>query len=252
MNTSNPENRTMTSAAVIGVVGYHNTGKTTLVCRLIERLIEGGYSVSTIKNIPREDFFMDVQGTDTWKHGESGARVVVASSPNETSFIVKDTLTFDEMIRIVDIASSPDLILVEGHKSEDIPKIVLGDPHIDGDGRRYDPDVDNFEDILDYITGIVEINRIYNQLPKMNCGKCGYDDCMGMAEAIFRNEKTLADCVMHNGYVSATVGGKEVPMGPFVQDIVSKTIAGMISSLKGVGYADIDSDIVIRIRHEHD
>ena len=242
----------MTSAAVIGVVGYHNTGKTTLVCRLIERLIEGGYSVSTIKNIPREDFFMDVQGTDTWKHGESGARVVVASSPNETAFIVKDTLTFDEMIRIVDLASSPDLILVEGHKSEDIPKIVLGDPHIDGDGRRYDPDADNFEDILDYITGIVEINRIYNQLPKMNCGKCGYDGCMDMAEAIFRNEKTLADCVMHNGYVSATVGGKEVPMGPFVQDIVSKTIAGMISSLKGVDYADIDSDIVIRIRHEHD
>ncbi|MEA1944939.1 MAG: molybdopterin-guanine dinucleotide biosynthesis protein B [Euryarchaeota archaeon] len=242
----------MNSAAVIGIVGYHNTGKTTLVCRLIERLAESGYSISTIKNIPKEDFFMDIQGTDTWKHGESGAKIVVASSPDETSFIVKNALKFDEIIRIVDLAASPDLILVEGHKSENIPKIVLGDLHIDGDRRRYDPDTDNFEDILNYITEMIEINRIYNKLPKINCGKCGYSDCMGMAEAIFRNEKTLADCVIHKGYVSATVGGKDVPMGPFVQDIMSKTIAGMISSLKGVGYADIDADIVIKIRHEHD
>ncbi|MBA1343332.1 MAG: putative molybdopterin-guanine dinucleotide biosynthesis adapter protein [ANME-2 cluster archaeon] len=239
----------MTNAATIGVVGYHNTGKTTLICKLIERLTERGYSVSTIKNIPKDGFSMDVEGTDTWRHGKSGAGLVVASTSGETTFIVKNGMPFEDILRTMDNMTSPDVILVEGHKTEDIPKIVLGDIEMDGGGRRYDPDADDFEDILDYVTEAIEIARVYAKLPKMDCGKCGCDDCMEMAEAIVRGEKTIADCVVQEGLVSVTVGGEAIPMGPFVQDIVSKTISGMVSSLKGVDREGTGADIIIEIKH---
>lgn len=241
----------MTNASTIGVVGYHNTGKTTLICKLIERLTEHGYSVSTIKNIPKNGFSMDIEGKDTWRHGESGAGLVVASTSDETSFIMKTGMSLDKILGITDNMTSPDVILVEGHKTEQIPKIVLGEMSIDGEDnvRRYDPATDDFDCLFDYITETIEVKKVYNKLPGMNCGKCGYDDCMEMAEAIFRGEKAISDCLMQGGFVRATVDGKEIPMGPFVQDIVSKTIFGMVASLKGVDYTTIDADITIEIKH---
>ncbi len=242
----------MTNAATIGVVGYHNTGKTTLICKLIEQLRARGYSVSTIKNIPKDGFFMDIEGKDTWKHGESGAGVVVASTSDETAFIMKTGMSLDRILRITDNMTSPDVILVEGHKTEAIPKIVLGEMPIKGEDnvRRYDPATDDFEGLLGYIIETIEVKKVCNRLPGMNCGKCGYDDCMEMAEAIFRGEKAISDCLMQGGFVRATVDGKEIPMGPFVQDIVSKTIFGMVASLKGVDYTTIDADITIEIKHD--
>ncbi|HIE31944.1 MAG TPA: molybdopterin-guanine dinucleotide biosynthesis protein B [Methanosarcinales archaeon] len=240
----------MTNAAVIGVVGYHNTGKTTLICELIEKLTFHGYSVSTIKNIPKEGFSMDSEGSDTWKHGKSGAELVAASAPNETSFIIGKGMPLDEIIRITDSISSPDVILVEGHKSEPIQKIVLGEMPLDGEGYRYNPESDDSGDLFGYIIETIEIARVHNTLPGIDCGKCGYDDCMEMAEAIARKEKTRSDCVVQEeGFVSVTVGGKDIPMGPFVQNIVSKTIVGMVSSLKGVDRANTDADITIEIKH---
>jgi len=242
----------MTNAATIGVVGYHNTGKTTLICKLIERLREQGYSVSTIKNIPKDEFYMDVEGKDTWKHGESGARVVVASTSDETAFIMKTGMPLGDILRITDSMTAPDVILVEGHKTEAIPKIVLGEMPIEDedDVRRYDPATGDFEKLLSYIIETIEVKKVFNRLPGMNCGKCGYGDCMGMAVAIFRGEKAISDCLMQGGFMRATVDGKEIPMGPFVQDIVSKTIFGMVASLKGVDYTTIDADITIEIKHD--
>jgi molybdopterin-guanine dinucleotide biosynthesis protein B len=242
----------MTNAATIGVVGYHNTGKTTLVCKLIERLRARGYSVSTVKNIPKNGFSMDAKGTDTWKHGESGAGVVVASTSDETSFIMKTGMPLEDILRITDSMTSPDVIIVEGHKTGAIPKIVLGEMPIESedDMRRYDPATDDFEGLLSYITETIEVKKTYNKLPGMNCGKCGYNDCMEMADAIFRGEKAISDCLMQEGFVRATVDGKEIPMGAFVQDIVSKTIFGMVASLKGVDYTAIDADITIEIKHD--
>ena len=242
----------MTNAATIGVVGYHNTGKTTLVCELIERLRGQGYSVSTVKNIPKDGFSMDAEGTDTWRHGESGAGVVVASTSDETTFIMKTGMPLEDILRITDSMTSPDVIIVEGHKTEAIPKIVLGEMPIESedDVRRYDPATDDFDCLFDYITETIEVKKTYNKLPGMNCRKCGYNDCMEMAEAIFRGEKAISDCLMQEGFVRATVDGKEIPMGPFVQDIVSKTIFGMVASLKGVDYTSIDADITIEIKHD--
>lgn len=131
---------------IIGICGYHKSGKTTLIVKLLARLKEEGYRIATIKNIPKP-FSIDTEGKDTWKHGAAGAQVVVASSPNETAFIFKRGMPLDEIAEILNAVEHPDVILVEGHKEEEIPKIAVKNIELEG-AIKYE---DNLEEILHWI-----------------------------------------------------------------------------------------------------
>jgi molybdopterin-guanine dinucleotide biosynthesis protein MobB len=144
---------------VIGVCGYHRSGKTTFIEKLVRELTWRGYNVATIKNIHLK-FSVDTEGKDTWRHGVAGSSVVVAASQNETSFIYKKELALEEIVAILERVSNPHVILVEGGKREKIPKIAIGDIEVDGaifryryDSDRYgsENDNDNFNAILQYI-----------------------------------------------------------------------------------------------------
>jgi len=135
---------------VIGICGYHNSGKTTLIEKLIRRLRNEGYKIATIKNIPKK-FSIDTEGKDTWKHRHAGASVVVASSPDETAFIFKRGMELKEIADILNEIARPDLILVEGHKRERIPKISVGDIELEG-AIKYEDNIDEIQSwIQDFI-----------------------------------------------------------------------------------------------------
>jgi len=135
---------------VIGICGYHNSGKTTLIEKLIKWLKNDGYKIATIKNIPKK-FSIDTEGKDTWKHSEAGASVVVASSPDETAFIFKRGMELKEIADILNEIVHPDLILVEGHKRERIPKISVGDIELEG-AIKYEDNIDEIQSwIHDFI-----------------------------------------------------------------------------------------------------
>ena len=125
---------------VIGICGYHNSGKTTLIEKLIRWLKNDGYKIATIKNIPKK-FSIDTEGKDTWKHRHAGASVVVASSPDETAFIFKRGMELKEIADILNELVHPDIILVEGHKRERIPKISVGDIELEG-AIKYEDNID--------------------------------------------------------------------------------------------------------------
>ena len=128
---------------VIGICGYHNSGKTTLIEKLIRRLRNEGYKIATIKNIPKK-FSIDTEGKDTWKHRQAGASVVVASSPDETAFIFKRGMELKEIAGILNEIVHPDLILVEGRKMERIPKISVGDIELEG-AIKYEDNIDKIQ-----------------------------------------------------------------------------------------------------------
>jgi len=65
---------------IISVVGYKKTGKTTLVGHLVKALKRHG-PVGTIKHLNEHN--INTPDTDTWKHAEAGADVVVAVTPDE-------------------------------------------------------------------------------------------------------------------------------------------------------------------------
>ena len=52
----------------IAIVGRHNSGKTMLVERLIERLTSFGYDIGSVKHHHREGFEIDIPGKDSYRH----------------------------------------------------------------------------------------------------------------------------------------------------------------------------------------
>lgn len=107
----------------LSVVGYSNSGKTTLICKLIEWYMERGLKVGTLKH-DAHDFEMDHPGKDTWKHRQSGASVVMINSASKAAMI--ETLTAPiSFENLLSRFQNVDLVLVEGYKNEYAKKVVV-------------------------------------------------------------------------------------------------------------------------------
>jgi molybdopterin-guanine dinucleotide biosynthesis protein B len=108
---------------VFGVIGWKNSGKTTLMAKLVEEFTKRGYVVSAIKHA-HHSFDIDHEGRDTYKLREAGARQVAIASPRRWAVMSElgeeDEPSFEEMLSLI---GPCDLVLVEGYKSGQFPKI---------------------------------------------------------------------------------------------------------------------------------
>lgn len=111
------------SSPVFGITGWKNSGKTTLVTRLVSELSGRGLTVSTVKHA-HHAFDIDQPGTDSHRHREAGASEVMIVSDQRWA-LMHELREEDEppMIRALEKISGCDLILVEGYKRENHPKI---------------------------------------------------------------------------------------------------------------------------------
>lgn len=107
------------------VSGYKNTGKTTLIERLIPVLAQRGYKVAVIKH-DGHDFECDVPGTDSYRHREAGACGTAVFS-SRRFFISREYDGADEKM-IASAFPDADVILIEGLKGSQYPKYVCGYP----------------------------------------------------------------------------------------------------------------------------
>ena len=57
---------------ILAISGVKNSGKTTLITRILPELKRLGLNVAVIKH-DGHDFQADIPGTDTWKMAEAGA-----------------------------------------------------------------------------------------------------------------------------------------------------------------------------------
>ncbi|WP_028612216.1 molybdopterin-guanine dinucleotide biosynthesis protein B [Paenibacillus harenae] len=106
---------------IFQIVGYKNTGKTTLVCRLTECFKQAGYKVGTIKR-DAHDFQIDTPGTDTWKHQKAGADYTAITSAARTAIMKQHEEPLEQLISHMRDA---DVILIEGFKGAGYPKIIM-------------------------------------------------------------------------------------------------------------------------------
>ena len=106
---------------VISVVGYHKTGKTTLVERLVAELKKHG-TVGTVKHT-REEILP--YGGDTDRHLTSGAAVTVGVTPTRCIKIVPGG-DVENALRELS-SEGVDFAVVEGFKQSSLPKIAIGD-----------------------------------------------------------------------------------------------------------------------------
>jgi len=112
-------------APLIGIAGYKNVGKTTLVERLVSELVTRGLKIATIKHA-HHSVEVDEPGRDSHRHRMAGAeQVAVVSSVRwavMTELRGQAEPTLDEVIASL---APADLIIVEGYKTHDFPKIEV-------------------------------------------------------------------------------------------------------------------------------
>src|SRR3989442_8340514 len=110
---------------ILCVVGRSNSGKTTLIERLIPELVRAGYRVATVKHAGH-GFDLDTEGKDSWRHKRAGASTVIVLSRGSLAMFsdVSEQIKVEE-IRDRYLDHEIDLIIAEGWKSDDYPKIVV-------------------------------------------------------------------------------------------------------------------------------
>ena len=110
---------------VFGFAGYSGSGKTTLIEQLIPRLIARGLTVSLIKHAHHR-FEIDTPGKDSWRHREAGAHEVLITSDQRWVLMHELRGAPEPGLSAQLTRLSPcDLVLVEGYKFADIPKIEV-------------------------------------------------------------------------------------------------------------------------------
>ena len=107
---------------IIAVSGIKNSGKTTLIEKLIPKLNNEGLKVATVKH-DGHDFDADIEGTDTFKHRNAGAYGTAIFSKNKFMIIKEQKNTHED--ELISYFNDCDVILLEGFKFSDYPKIEI-------------------------------------------------------------------------------------------------------------------------------
>ena len=106
-----------------GVVGWKNSGKTGLMERLVTEFVSRGLTVSTLKHA-HHVFDVDHPGKDSHRHREAGATEVLLSSRRRWALMHElrdnDELPLSDLLAKL---SPVDLVLVEGYKRDQHPKV---------------------------------------------------------------------------------------------------------------------------------
>lgn len=111
----------MANIPVIGFSAYSGTGKTTLIEKLICKFKQHGYRIAVLKH-DAHNFEIDKEGKDSWRFSKAGADITLISSKEKTAIIEQRERTFAQNLQMI---HDVDLILVEGYKQEDIPRIGI-------------------------------------------------------------------------------------------------------------------------------
>jgi len=218
----------------LSLVGYKKSGKTTLMLELIRELKKRNIKASAAK-FSHHSF--DRQDTDTSKIS-SQAVDLAGLTEKETIFYWSEKKYLPDLLPLM----TGDVLLVEGGKKLGwLPRVlILTHPEeaqeLDnglalatwGKVRtNYLPHLDRVEDLADLL---LEKGFI---LPGLDCGSCGHETCAELAGKIVSGVASPGDCLARNTSLEIKVNGKSLGMNPFVERVISKSILGMLSELKG-------------------
>jgi len=156
---------------VYGITGWKNSGKTTLVERLVAEIVGRGLSVSTVKHA-HHGFDVDQPGRDSHRHRAAGAsQVLVASSARWALMSELRGAAEPPLGQLLERLDPVDLVLVEGYKRDRHPKI---------EAHR----AENAQDLIASWDPTVEAVASDTVLPALAVPVFDLDDTRGIAEFI--------------------------------------------------------------------
>ena len=236
---------------VFSVVGYSETGKTTVSENIIKELVSRGHTVGTAKSIgcgrgvcvsicdhhrDGVGFSLDQRGTDTFRHMEAGASQVTSWALGETAVVKGKYLKLYELIAEYDT----DFLLIEGGKSHYIPRIITAATEEDAKGvlndltfavsgkigsicdevlgiKTYDTNKD-IKDLVDKIEDTVQPTIAYADV--VGCDLCGMS-CNDLLDNIYSGKADYTSCLKRYPDVTGNLSKEDL-----------KKIKKMISSLE--------------------
>lgn len=246
---------------MIAVLGYKNSGKTTLISLLVNSLQRRGVKVGVIKHIADKYFTIDTPGTDTWKFRGCGSSVVGYVADSGEAGLYGDLGDLGMLLRFF-LELGCEVVFLEGFSRwvrdrGDVAKIVcvrgysevseltegvvnviaVCSPYVSGDGIVKLPE--QFNEVLTRVLKYVELQRkvreVLTQLPGLDCGKCGLRCCGEFALAVVRGLRKLEECRARGGSLSrVTVRGREVALNRFVSKLLHDIVLAILKNLKGV------------------
>ena len=107
---------------VIGVTGWKNAGKTTLVEKLVAELVRRGLKVNTIKH-GHHDLDVDQPGRDSWRHRAAGATEVAVVGGRRYAIMREQEEA--GLAEVLARLAPADIVLIEGFKREPHRKIEV-------------------------------------------------------------------------------------------------------------------------------
>jgi len=206
---------------IISVVGKSDSGKTTLIERLVKELKGRGYRVGTVKH-DYHGFEVDKEGKNSWRHGQAGADTVAISSPTKLALIkkVEGEIPLKELGGL--FFEDVDIVLTEGYKSGPMPKIEVHRAALGTELLCTKKE--------DRLIAVASDEGLAMDVPCFHI-----DDVTSLADYIEgRYIKKKAKGERKGGArVELSVNGRRIPIKGFVQDTIRATVLGLISTLKG-------------------
>jgi molybdopterin-guanine dinucleotide biosynthesis protein B len=197
---------------VVSIVGKSESGKTTLMEKLLRELKSRGYRVATIKHTPQKLSF-DEPGKDSWRHIQAGSEATLISSPDKVVLIkpTKTKISPEQVARL--IGEDYDIILIEGCKVGDAPKIEVH-------RKEAGPPLASVKKLIAIAT---------DEPLATKARQFSLEDAKGLADLL---EKGFIKPQQER--VALYVNKKPVVLTVFPKQIITNILLALASSLKGV------------------
>jgi molybdopterin-guanine dinucleotide biosynthesis protein B len=152
---------------VVSIVGRSQSGKTTLIEKLIPEFKNRGYKIGTIKH-SHHDPDIDRSGKDSSRHKVAGADTVIFHSPGKIAMVRNDHTS--DLDSLLGYFNDVDLVITEGYKAGNRPKIETV-----RSARHCEPLLKNDELLIAVVTDV----DLQLKVPKF-----GFEDVVPLADMI--------------------------------------------------------------------
>ena len=211
---------------IVSIVGKKNTGKTSLTVKVIEELTKRGYNVASIKH-SHHSIEMDKENTDTWKHKQAGANLVVGVG-STTFFNARQEMDLNRILFLIKHLDKFDFVVIEGYKSYNYPKIITS-PDVRDEYTIKEVDSFTIDD-----AGVKELADLIEEsghdiVDTLFANNCGFNDGETIAAEIRQGNLKVEDIDEVNSYLS--IDGHVVGLNHFVSDYLKQSVMGVINTL---------------------
>lgn len=211
---------------IVSIVGKKNTGKTSLTVKVISELTRRGYNVASIKH-SHHSIEMDKENTDTWKHKQAGANLVVGVG-STTFFNARKEHDLNRILYLLKHFDDFDFVIIEGYKSYNYPKIITS-PEVRDEYTI--KEVDSFtidEEGVSELADLIEQSG-HDIVDTLFANNCGFNDGEAIAAEIRNGNLSVEDIDKTHCYLS--IDEHVVGLNRFVSDYIKQGVIGVINTL---------------------